>query len=107
MAGNPPRPVILQVQPDKIKETGRVISTFRPVSFTDIREEPLEFVHFLFVLVLGTDDDVLELLLTGTSRDEMSADDILLESLEVIHTTSDGCLRENLRGLLEGSGRDE
>ena len=45
--------------------------------------------------------------MTGTCRDEMSADDILLESLEVIHTTSDGCLRENLRGFLEGSGRDE
>ena len=107
MAGNPPRPVILQVQPDKKKRLAESYRLFRPVSFTDIREEPLEFVHFLFVLVLGTDDDVLELLLTGTCRDEMSADDILLESLEEIHTTSDGCLRENLRGLLEGGGRDE
>ena len=39
-------------------------------------KEPLEFAHFLFVLILASDDDVLELLLTGTGRNEMTADDI-------------------------------
>ena len=66
-----------------------------------VMKEPLEFAHFLFVLILASDDDVLELLLTGTGRNEMTADDILLETFEVIDTGSDGRLAENLGCLLE------
>ena len=70
-------------------------------------DEILKLAHLSLVLVLAADQDVLELLLTGTGRNEVTADDVLLEAFEVIDTTSDRGLAEHLGGLLEGGCRDE
>ena len=69
--------------------------------------ERLEFAHLSLVLVLTADQDVLELFLAGSGRNEMTADDVLLQAFEVVNTATDSGLAENLRGLLEGCGGDE
>ena len=68
---------------------------------------PLKFVQFIDCFVSPADHDILVVLETGTCRDEVTADDVLLQTLEVIDAATDGGLAENLRCLLEGSCRDE
>ena len=67
----------------------------------------LEFVEFLRELVLASYDDVLIFLQTGTGRNQVTADDILLEAFEVVDAAADGGFAEHLGGLLEGCCRDE
>ena len=52
-------------------------------------------------------DDLLELTHTGTSWDEVTADNVLLHTFEQVHFAADSCFVEDLGGLLEGSGRHE
>ncbi len=52
-------------------------------------------------LVVASDDDVLVVLETCTGRDQVTADDVLLEAFEVIDATADSGFAENLGCLLE------
>ena len=61
----------------------------------------------LLHLVGITNDDFVELTQTGTSRNEVTADNVLLHTLEVVGLSADGCFVEHLRCLLEGCGRHE
>ena len=61
----------------------------------------LQFVHFFYVVLLAADNNILELFLTGTCRNEVTADDILLKTLEIIHTSADSGFAEDLGCLLE------
>ena len=67
----------------------------------------LELAHFGFIFILASDYDVLEFLLAGTGRNQMSADDILFQALEVVDARPDGSFAKYLRGLLEGGGGNE
>ena len=61
----------------------------------------LKLVHLCFVVLLASYYDILVLLETGTGRDEVTTDDVLLKSFEVVDATSDSGLAEHLGGLLE------
>ena len=61
----------------------------------------LQVVHFLEVILLAAYHDILEFLLAGAGRNQVTADDILLETFKVIDTAADGCLAEHLGCLLE------
>ena len=43
----------------------------------------------------------------GTGRNEVTADHVLLHTLQMVHLTADGSLVEHLRRLLEGGSRHE
>ena len=43
----------------------------------------------------------------GSRRDEVTHDDVLLESAESVRLAEGGCFGENTRCVLEGCGRDE
>jgi|GEM_PF-4878547 len=64
-------------------------------------ELSLEFVELLCKFVLASDDDVLVGLETCSGRNQMSADDILLKSFEVVNAAADCSFAEDLGGLLE------
>src|SRR4029077_6351169 len=51
--------------------------------------------------------DVLVAIHTSTRRDEVTDDDVLLEAKEIVLRTADRRIREDARGLLERSRRDE
>ena len=57
--------------------------------------------------VLVTDNERLVVAQAGTGRDEVTADDVLLHTLEVVDAAIDGGLVEDLGGLLEGGCRHE
>ena len=61
----------------------------------------LEICKILLLVYSRSNEDFLELLLTCTCRDRMTADDILLKTLESIDATADRCLAEYLCILLE------
>lgn len=62
----------------------------------------LQFAEFFAGhIVLAADDDVLILLETGPCRDQMTADDILLEAFEVVYAAAHRGFAEDLGGLLE------
>ena len=67
----------------------------------DIVSERLKVVHFLEIILLAAYHDILELLLACAGRNQMTADDILLQALKVIDTATDCGLAEHLGGLLE------
>ena len=69
----------------------------QPLSLYDL----LEICKILLLVDSRSNEDFLELLLTCTCRDRMTADDILLKTLESIDATADCCLAEYLCGLLE------
>lgn len=48
--------------------------------------------------------ETIEITLTGTGWDEVTADDVLLHALKVVALAHDSCLIEDTGGLLEGSG---
>ena len=52
-------------------------------------------------------DNLVELALTCTGRDEVTADDVLLHTLETVALAVDGSIVEHLGGLLERCGRHE
>ena len=58
-------------------------------------------------LGLGRNDQILVFAKTRTARDQVSADDVLLQILQRIDLGLDGCLVERLGGLLERGRRDE
>ena len=53
------------------------------------------------------DLDIFVALQTRTSRDRLTDDDVLLEALQRVDLTFDGCIGKDLCGLLEGSCRKE
>ena len=61
----------------------------------------LEICEILLDICCRSNENLLEFLLTGTGRDRMSADYILLKTLESVDTTTDSGLAEHLRSLLE------
>ena len=61
----------------------------------------LEICKILLDICCWSNENLLELLLTGTCRDWMSADNVLLKTLESINTTADCSLAEYLCSLLE------
>ena len=61
---------------------------------------PLKLVQFIYSFVAATDHDILVVLKTGTCRDEVTADDVLLQTLEVIDATADSGFAEDLGSLL-------
>ena len=61
----------------------------------------LEICKILLLVYSWSYKDFLELLLSCTCRDRMTADDILLKTLESIDATADSCLAEYLCSLLE------
>ena len=67
----------------------------------------LKVVELLCEIVLASDNDILVCLQTGTGRNKVSADNVFLKSFKMIDSSSDGCLAENLGGLLEGSCGDK
>ena len=61
----------------------------------------LEICKILLSIGSRSHEDFLELLLTCTCRDRVSADDILLKTFKVVYATSDSGLAEYLGCLLE------
>ena len=61
----------------------------------------LEICKILLLVNSWSNEDFLELLLTCTCRDRMSADDILLKTFERVDASADSRLAEYLGGLLE------
>ena len=61
----------------------------------------------LVMLLLRHYEELVILGQTCTSRDEVTADDVLLDALELVRLARDGRIVEYLGGLLEGSRRDE
>ena len=55
-------------------------------------------------LITTSNIEVFELTLTSTSRNKVTADDVLLHAFEVVGLTADGGFVEHLGGLLEGGG---
>ena len=53
------------------------------------------------VLLLGAHDNLIELTQTGTSGDKVTADNVLLHTLQAIYLATDGSLVEHLGGFLE------
>ena len=61
----------------------------------------LEICKILLSVYCWSNEDFLELLLTSTGRDRVSADNVLLKTLESVDTTTDSRLAEHLGSLLE------
>lgn len=61
----------------------------------------LKIRQILLVFVWLSHEDLLERLLACTCRNGVSADDIFLQTFEVVYAASDGCLAEHLGSLLE------
>ena len=72
----------------------------------EVEDVLLVGLHALVVFA-ASHDDLLELAQTGSGGDEVTADDVLLHALEVVHLALDGGFVEHLGGLLERSGRHE
>ena len=70
-------------------------------SSDSIYEILLEICKILLHIDSWSNQDFLELLLTCTSWNRMTADNILLKTLESVDSASDCCLAENLGSLLE------
>ena len=66
-----------------------------------IEYQILEICKVLLHIDSWSNQDFLEFLLTGTSRDRVSADDILLKTLEGVDSATDCSLAEHLGSLLE------
>ena len=62
--------------------------------------------HFKIV-VFRCNYNAFKFSLTCTGRNKVSADNVFLKSFKMIDSSSDGCLAENLGGLLEGSCGDK
>src|SRR5918996_4378153 len=58
-------------------------------------------------LLARLDLDRPVLLETGRGRDQLADDDVLLEAEQAVDLALDRCVREHLRRLLEGGGREE
>jgi len=58
-------------------------------------------VNKRFIIIERPDNDVVVLPEAGACRDEVSDDDILLETLKEVDLPEDGSLIEDLGGLLE------
>ena len=61
----------------------------------------LKVIHFLEIILFAADHDILEFLLAGAGRNKMTADHILLKTLEIIDARTDSGLAEHLGSLLE------
>lgn len=61
----------------------------------------LQLVELGHHVVLAADNDVLVLLESGTGRNQVTADHVLLQTLQVVDAGADGGLAEYLGGLLE------
>lgn len=59
------------------------------------------------VILLCQDYNLVELALTGTGRNEVTADNVLLHTLETVALAVDSSIIEDLGGLLERSSRHE
>ena len=59
------------------------------------------------VILTRTNDELVKLAQTCTGGDAMTADNVLLHTLETVLLATDGSLVEHLGGLLERSGRHE
>lgn len=70
-------------------------------SSDSVYEIMLEICKILLHIDSWSNQDFLEFLLTGTCRDRVSADDILLKALECIDAAADSSLAEHLGSLLE------
>ena len=70
-------------------------------SSDNIYEILLEICKILLHIGSWSNQDLLEFLLTCTCRDRMSADDVLLKTLESVDAAADSCLAEHLGSLLE------
>ena len=66
-------------------------------------EHLLEICEILLHVGRRSNQDFLELFLTGSCRNRMSADDVLLKTFEGVDTATDCSLAEHLGCLLEGS----
>src|SRR5882757_2767759 len=60
----------------------------------------------LLIFLFRSYDQVVELTLSCTGRDEVAHDHVLLQTCEVIRFTADGSFAQHLGRLLEGSGRE-
>ena len=63
-------------------------------------------LHALVVL-FGQNNELAVLTRTGSGRNQVTADDVLLHALKVVALTSDGSFVEHLGGLLERCSRHE
>lgn len=61
----------------------------------------LKVIHFLEIILLAAYYDILEFLLACAGWNEVTADDILFQTFEVINAGADCGLAENLGSLLE------
>lgn len=61
----------------------------------------LKVIHFLEIILLAAYHDILEFLLACAGWNEVTADDILFQTFEVINAGADCGLAENLGSLLE------
>ena len=61
----------------------------------------LKVIHFLEIILLAAYYDILEFLLACAGWNEVTADDILFQTFEVIDTGADCGLAEDLGSLLE------
>ena len=59
------------------------------------------------VILTRTNDELVKLAQTCTGGDAVTADNVLLHTLEAVLLATDGSLVEHLGGLLERSGRHE
>ena len=72
----------------------------RPANYA-VMKRPLEVIHFLEIVLLAADYDILEFLLACAGWNKMTADHILLKTLEIIDARTDSGLAEHLGSLLE------
>lgn len=82
-------------------------SLFLRLSGLSVVEHVLFVSLHALVVFLGAYDELIPSAHAGTSQDEVTADHVLLHTLEVIDLTADSSLTEHLRGLLEGGGTHE
>ena len=61
----------------------------------------LEICKILLLVNSRSNQNLLELLLTCTCRDRMTADNVLLKTLESVDSTADSSFAEHLCSLLE------
>ncbi len=61
----------------------------------------LKVIHFLEIILLAAYHDILEFLLACAGWNEVTADNILFQTFEVIDAGADCGLAENLGSLLE------
>ena len=81
-----------------IKKNEGLITAISPSSYMCLL---LEICKILLHVSSWSNKNFLELLLTCTCRDRMSADNILLKTFESIDAATDRCLAEYLGSLLE------